>query len=444
MNKAMVFIVTLIIATSFIPNEVFAEEGEDRTILQIGLSDAINMALDTSEELKIRDRRVDKSEGAYREARANMLPHIDAQYTYLYNVDYPSSMKLGDYDSITGITASQVIWSFGKIMHAVDSAKKTIDASRFDREAGRQEVIYTAKLSYYSDLLAKNTLAITEKSYANAVDNKKLLGERSYGGRSSKYEILRMDTEVAVRVPTVNEARAQFGTATETLKKVIGTEQVCDIDLTEDFKEEYGELDYEKLVLAMYDHEPSLKSLEKYMESAEANVKSKNASFLPTVSGFTSWNNIAAPSDSTLNGNETGSYTFAGIRISIPIWEGGEKQAQLRQARMDKEIAVLQKKQLEKDLLLALKKAVLEYRQYRDNLTANIEAVRLTEESFKQTQEMFASGQVDLTDLNDSELLLTNQKLNKEMTLFNINVTLAKIEKLIAGHYEKENAGKKT
>jgi hypothetical protein len=49
---------------------------------------------------------------------------------------------------------------------------------------------------------------------------------------------------------------------------------------------------------------------------------------------------------------------------------------------------------------------------------------------------MFASGQVTLTDLNDAELLLTNQRLNKEMTLFNINVTLARIEKLIA---EKAN-----
>ncbi|MFA5198980.1 MAG: TolC family protein, partial [Candidatus Omnitrophota bacterium] len=304
-------------------------------------------------------------------------------------------------------------------------------------------VIYTAKLSYYTDLLAKKTLSITEGSYANALENKNLLSKRSYGGRSSKYEILRMDTEVAARVPTVNEARAQFGTATETLKKVIGRESVPGVDLTDDFEEEYGELDYDILVAALYEYEPSLKSLDKNTESAEANVKSKNASFLPTVSGFTSWTNLGSPNDSALDGNEAGNYAFAGLRVTMPIWEGGEKQAQLRQARMEKEIAVLQRKRIEKNLLLELKKAALEYRQYRDNLKANIEAVRLAEESFKQTQEMFASGQADLTDLNDSELLFTNQRLNKEMTLFNINITLAKIERLIAGHYEGKNANGK-
>jgi hypothetical protein len=40
------------------------------------------------------------------------------------------------------------------------------------------------------------------------------------------------------------------------------------------------------------------------------------------------------------------------------------------------------------------------------------------------------------------ELLLTNQRLNKEMTLFNINITLAKIEKLIAGEYDEREADK--
>lgn len=86
----------------------------------------------------------------------------------------------------------------------------------------------------------------------------------------------------------------------------------------------------------------------------------------------------------------------------------------------------------------------MEYKQYKENLKANIEAVRLAEEAFKQTQEMFASGQATLTDLNDAERLLTNQKLNKEMTLFSINITLARIEKLIAGQYDEQNIDKKS
>ena len=68
----------------------------------------------------------------------------------------------------------------------------------------------------------------------------------------------------------------------------------------------------------------------------------------------------------------------------------------------------------------------------------------MAEEAFKQSQEMFASGQLSVTDLNDAELLWTNQKLNKEITLYNINITLAKIEKLIAQEYQKKTKNEKS
>ncbi len=190
---------------------------------------------------------------------------------------------------------------------------------------------------------------------------------------------------------------------------------------------------------AMYAYEPSLQGLDKSIDSAEASVKSKYASFLPTISAFASMNYKGDSNENSfLKKDELDNYSAAGLKVSIPIWEGGIKEAQLSQAKADKEIAVLRKRQVERNLLLELKKAYLEYQQYKDNLKANIEAVSLAEEAFKQTQEMFSSGQVSITDLNIAELSLTNQRLNKESTLYNINITLSKIEKLITEKYEHE------
>jgi len=445
MKRLLLFIMSLSIIALLTFNIAYADGPQAESILQIGLDETIKRALDTSEEFKIKGQEVNKTEGIYREVRSGMLPHINAQSLWSYTIDSPSDMKLNDYYELAGVNASQVVWSFGKVMYAVNSAKKAVEASRLNREAGRQEIIYTAKLSYYSSLLARNALSITEKSYANALENKKLLGQRSYGGRSPKYEIIRMSAEVAARVPTVNEARTQFDAATETLKKLIDADSDRKIALTGDFQEKYDEFSYDTLVAVMYEREPSLKSLSKVVESADARVKSSYASFLPTVSAFTSWNYFGGSNEhSFLNNDELGRYAFAGLKVDIPIWEGGAKEAQLSQSKADKEIAILRSRQVGKNLLLELKKAFLEYEQHKENLKANIEAVNLAEESFKQTQEMFASGQVTLTDLNDAELLMTNQRLNKEMTLFNINITLARIEKLIAGQYDEQNIDKKS
>jgi outer membrane protein TolC len=441
MKKRPVSMIGLGMLAVFTFNMVFAGYAQQCPILEIGLDEAIRRALDTSEELQIKKSEVQKKEGAYREERSAMLPQITAQSTWTHNIEYPDSAAavIADDESDSAISVSQVLWSFGRLMYAVDAAKKAVEASRFVKEASEQEIVYVAKLSYYTSLLAKNTLLITEQSYANALENKKLLGQRSYGGRSSRYEIIRMSADVAARVPTVNEARTEFDAAMETLKKLIDADQNCEIALKGDFKKEYEEFSYDALVAVMAQREPYLKSLDKNIESADAKVKSKFAGLFPTLSAFSYWGYAGSSNGGSFpNGTGLENYSLAGFKVDIPIWEGGLKQAQLYQSRTDKEIAILRKKQAWRNHLLELKKAFLEYDQYKNNLQANIEAVDLAHESFKQTQEMFASGQVTLTDLNDAELLLTNQRLNKEMTLFNINITLAKIEKLLAEYAHEE------
>jgi outer membrane protein len=343
-------------------NIALAEDIGTSQIVCIGLDETISRALDTSEELKIRNSQVKKAEGAYREVRANMLPNISAESSWYFNVDTPDlgSVKVPDYLNVSGVTASQVIWSFGKVMYAVNSARKMVEASSFDKESSRQDIIYNAKLSYYSNLLARNTLAISEKSYANVLENEKLLEKRSYGGRSPKYEIIRIKADVASRIPTVNEARTQFDAAAETLKKIIGIDPNHRVEITGDFEKEYKDYDRDVLIGMMYESEPSLKSIGKTIEATDANVKSKYASFMPTVSGFASWDYIGGKGNSKLFNDTFGNYAFAGVKVSMPIWEGGKTEAQLSQSKADKEIAVFRNSQVSKELLLQLKKAFLE------------------------------------------------------------------------------------
>ncbi|MDD5575152.1 MAG: TolC family protein, partial [Candidatus Omnitrophica bacterium] len=318
MRKRSIFAVSLIIITEFTFNIVFAGYAQECPVLKIGLDETIKRALDTSEELQIKNSEVDKKQGAYREERSAMLPQITAKSTWTHNIEYPESSAavIADDESDSVINVSQVLWSFGRLMYAVDSAKKAVDATRFDRDASEQEIIYIAKLSYYTSLLAKNTLLITEQSYANALENKKLLGERSYGGRSSRYEILRMNADVASRVPTVNESRTQFDAAMETLKKLIDADPNCEIALEGDFKEKYEEFNYDTLVAVMAEREPFLKSLDKTVESADATVKSKIAALFPTVSAFSAWGYAGGSNGHSFpNGNNLENYSLAGFKV---------------------------------------------------------------------------------------------------------------------------------
>ena len=130
-------------------------------------------------------------------------------------------------------------------------------------------------------------------------------------------------------------------------------------------------------------------------------------------------------------------YVVAGLKVSIPIWAGGEKIAQLNQAKINKENDILQLQKTTKELGLELENAVSEYHAYINTLEANTKAVELAQASFKMIQDLFESGQVTLANLNDAELQLTNQRLSMMLTLYNINTTAAVIEKLAATELKK-------
>lgn len=428
---SMLFSVACLFVSSPI---VMAGESSLSGIFEIDLDKAVNMAVNASEELKVKGYEVQKTQAIYQQVRSEIFPHIRAQSTWRRHISYPSRDGVFDYELNSGVEASQLLWSFGKVGQAVEAAKKTIDSSVFYKQASQHDVIYAAQLSYYRSLLARNILMITEKSYTHALENRELLDALFPGGRSPTHEMIRIDAEVAARIPAVNEARTQLEASLESLKRLIGVDPDDIITLQGDFSHDYSEICYGDLVEAFYEQQPLLKGFRKAIASAEAAVKSQQADFFPTISAFASWNYLGGSDKHFFTADRAldDHYTFIGLRVHVPLWEGGQRQAKVHQAKAEKEMVMVQKEQARKDLLLELKKAFLDYQQYKENFQANIRAVRLAQEAFTQTQTMFASGQATISALNETETLLTNQRINKELTLFKINISLARIEQLIA------------
>ncbi|HQP10839.1 MAG TPA: TolC family protein, partial [Candidatus Omnitrophota bacterium] len=228
----------------------------------------------------------------------------------------------------------------------------------------------------------------------------------------------------------VNNARANFISAMETLKVAIGAASGDTIELMEGFVEDFPEFDRQTLALALYNNQPAIKALAATIKEKEGLVRSKKAALLPEISAFGTWNHKGYGDDSYIGNDNMEDYGVAGLKMSIPVWRGGLDQEKLSQAKIDKKDAELQYAKGQEDYLLLLDKSISEYGEYLKTLEANKEAVSLAEEAFTYSQDMFSSGQISVADLNDAELQLTNARINKERTLFNLNMTLARIERL--------------
>ncbi|MDD3375774.1 MAG: TolC family protein [Candidatus Omnitrophica bacterium] len=422
-----VFLFTILLASSF----VFSQE--TGKVVSLSLHDAIKMALNASEDLQISNNEVKQQQSEQKEELSYVLPQFSGSIQWANNFQYPhmaTTAAVRDYEMDFGVTASQTLFTFGKISSAVAAAKRAVEASRYDKESTEQGIIYNTKLAYYNVCLSKRTLEIAQESYENAKENKEILEDRSSQGRVSKYDNIKISADISSRLPIVSNARADFASAMDALKVAIGADKKDVIQLTEGFAQMYLDFDRNEMAMLLYNHQPAIRALEKIIDQKRSLIISKRAALFPDISAFVTWNRKGASNSHYVENSDMNDYGVAGLKIDIPIWSGGFDREKLYQAKLDKQEADLEYQKGKKDYLLLLDQALSKYQEYRNTLKADIETLHWAEEFFKYSQELLGVGQISLTDLNDAELQWTRAKINKEMTLFNLSVTLAQIERL--------------
>ncbi|NLE65704.1 MAG: TolC family protein [Elusimicrobia bacterium] len=404
--------------------------GASENILTMDLSLAIEKALASSEDLLIGQNNIRKSEAEYRREKSAIYPQINGTASLSHYFEYPASAAVNDYAADLGVSVEQLLWSFGKVRAAISAQDKYMEVSRSNTEATRQAVIYNTKVSYYSVLLAERSYEILSQSLKNAQENRDILTERSSTGRISRRDLIKAGADVAGRQPLINEAETMRHTALQAFRVVTGLDPQQQVVLTDVSDGRPEDVDGPQMFSLMESREPTLQALTKAVELQKDVVRVKQASFLPEISGFASWNHKGLDSSHRLNSSALDDYGVVGVKVLVPFWTGGFLRQDLQAARVDQENAELTLQKTRESYALALDQALAAYRDLTKTLEANEEAVRLSQESFELTQDFFKTGSATLTDLNDAELQLTQQLLNRENTRYNIQVSLAKIEQL--------------
>lgn len=147
-------------------NCVASQAAEQRAL---SLEQLIEMALETSPELKMAEQDILAAKGDYKQAKGGQLPQLDfvaiggpvnaAQVPtvavihntgYLVGHDDPGIGVFGSLD----VTVTQPLYTFGKISNRKDAAALGVEAQSAAREKKRNEVVLYVKELYYAYLVA--------------------------------------------------------------------------------------------------------------------------------------------------------------------------------------------------------------------------------------------------------------------------------------------------
>ncbi len=378
------------------------------------LREALIAAYDTNPNLTAaRENQRATNEGVPL-AKANGRPDIVAQPTYFENVmqDGGSSVTQARGFSVNG-TISAPLYTGGGIKNAVRAAENRVEAG-FANLRGTESAIFSAVVGAYMDVIRDEAIVELNRAQAGVLSvNLEATRDRFEIGDLTRTDVAQSEARLALQTSTLESARANLIRSKEIYIQLVGREPgkleapppLPNLPETAD-----------SAVAVALDNNPDLIAARESREAAGFDRRAANASRLPTVSVFTSpsYSNALNSISSNIPGFQADNSSFtaqAGVRASIPLYQGGQPTAQIRQAQarlgqaQELEIAA------EREAIAQTRASYASLKASQDVILASERAVSANELSLEGTRAENSVGNRTILDILNAEQELLNSKV---------------------------------
>ncbi len=372
------------------------------------LQDAYNAALSGNEIVKIAQEDVVQSESRVDQAGTYLYPRLIAQGAYTrFNETLPPDggpflfQPLEQYQA--SLVLTQPLYTGGRTLAALRTARKMREASSGGLSVARQDLMLNVATAYYGVIKAQKTVDISKRSLER-MEHHKETTEREAATRKTKANqsaLLRANSLVSqARISLV---RAQDGLKIAQEKLNLLTGLPSDITIAEPQQlvpqtESLGEL-----------QKTALKNRDDYVTSrinrdiAEENVTIVRGGHYPQLSALAG----AQYQESKPSIFTDATTYYAGLRLTVPIFEGGLMRAEVSEARSRVRQAELTSDFLRKSIEADVQEAYVNLQTVSSVLdTAKLE-MEYAKGNYDAVESLFSEGLLASLSLIDAEQALT-------------------------------------
>ncbi|MBY8827613.1 TolC family outer membrane protein [Hephaestia mangrovi] len=376
-------------------------------------------------------------------ARANGLPSANVETDYTENVVKGANAYLAPSRSLTVSPQISVpIYAGGGVRNSIKAAKTRVEAGQANLRETEAE-LFTAVVGAYMDVIRDEAIVGLNAQNVHVLEvNLKATNDRFQVGDLTKTDVAQSQARLAQARSDLETAQSNLIASRENYVRLIGTPP--------------GELEPppalpllprspEEAVQIALDDNPTLLAAQKTSDAYGYDVKAARADRLPKLSLFgsgTYFNYLGTLQGAGEVGRSpnSGKSAEAGVRLTVPLYQGGRPAAEVRQAQAYQSQAIEQATGAE--------------RQVIDDARSNFAAWQAAEQVIKSSQVAVDANRLSLQGVR-AENSVGNRTildiLNAEQELLNSQVTLVSAQRdayvagfaLLAsmGHAEAKDLG---
>ena len=296
------------------------------------------------------------------------------------------------------------------------------------------------KQAYFAVLMAKASYDVYNAVYENAVQNYKYTESRHKTGKASELEMVRAQSSLAAAVPNVYNAENSIYLSLWQLKAVMGIDLDRPIDVQGKLEDYAQHMFYEinEGAEASLDHNTQLRQLANQAEMLAKQIRMQQYAYIPTLSAQLSFNYYTQSDKFNLSQWRWLPSSTLVFSLSIPIFSGGQRYHTIKQTRVQADELALQRENTERQLRIGIRQNLSTMDTSMKSYDAANEAVKSAEKAYDIASKSYKVGKSTLTDLNNTELTLTQARLQAAQAVYNFVVAKASLEQTLGYAFTEE------
>ena len=478
-----------------LPAAVWAQEAGQETAQQdtviLTLDDALRIALGENVSVKVADKEIERAKYAKRGAYAALFPQINATGSYQRTIKKQVMYMGGDDDGEGGGGMSSMFaglmdpmmfylsqlaertggpltpyippeteqtessssggfevgrwntWSGGvtasmplvnvQLWQSLAISGDAVELAVEKARESRLGTVTQVKQAYFAALMAKEAFQVYKSVYENALTNLQNI-ERKYNvQKSSELDLARAKTSYANAIPNVYNAETSIILALWQLKAVMGIDLDTPVDVAGSLEDYSSEMlrDIRDLEEEGLDRNTTLRQLALQAEQLAKTVRMQKYAYIPTLAVSFSYSMNAMTNDFKFKEYKWTPYSFVGLQLNIPIFSGGKRYHDIKQAQVQADELDYQRVNTERQLRIAIRQQLQTMETAMRTRVAAEDALGSAQKAYDIAAMSYEVGRATLTDLDNAQLALTQAQLNVTQSVYSFIVAKATLEQTL-------------
>ncbi len=408
-----------------------------KTIAQtLTLKQCINQAVNNNIQVKQSGLSVENAEVNLSQAKSNLLPDLNGNYSYGFNqgrsVDPITNSYINQqlYSSGFGVNSGVIIYNGLRLKNLIQQNTNTLEANKLDFQQAKDNLTLNVILAYLQVLSSEDVLETSKKQLESTQKQVERMSIMVKQGTAGNYQLADLKAQQASEQVNIMTVENNLQQAKLSLCQLLNMTFNPKIQLERNDKnlemQEYT-TSAQSVFKTAQQNLALIKAFGFKIKSAENAIKVAHAGMLPQLS----FNANLGSSFSSLakdNKNENIGYlrqmnnnlgTFAGLNLQVPIFNNFQIKNRVKQAEIALKNTKLDLESNEWQLRQNIEQAWLNMNTTFARYKVLQEQVKYLEESFRAADLRFTNGTI-----NPTELLIIKNNFDRAK----INLTQAKYE----------------